>query len=45
MDVNTLRTVIEVLAFIAFLGIVAWAYSAGRREDFHQAARLPFDHE
>jgi len=45
MELNTLRTAIEVIAFIAFLGIVAWAYSGRRREDFRQAARLPFDHE
>ena len=45
MDVNTLRMVVEVLAFIAFLGIVAWAYSGDRRDDFSQAARLPLDHE
>jgi len=45
MDINTVRTVIEVLAFAAFLGIVAWAWSARRREDFEQAARLPLDEE
>jgi cytochrome c oxidase cbb3-type subunit IV len=45
MDVNTLRTVIEVLSFIGFVGIVAWAYSARRRKDFDSAAAIPFDHE
>ena len=45
MDLNTLRTVIEVLAFITFLGIVAWAYSRRRRADFERAASIPFDHE
>jgi cytochrome c oxidase cbb3-type subunit IV len=45
MDLNTVRTVIEVLAFVAFLGIVAWAYSSRRRRDFDAAAALPFDHE
>ena len=45
MDLNTIRTVVEVLAFIAFLGIVAWAYSRNRRADFERAASIPFDHE
>ena len=45
MDLNTLRTLVEVLCFVAFLGIVAWAYSARRRKDFDQAASIPFDHE
>lgn len=42
MDVNDLRTVMLVLAFIAFAGIVAWAYSRRRKRDFEEAARLPF---
>ena len=31
-----------VLAFIAFLGIVAWAYGSGRRQAFDEAANAPF---
>ena len=31
-----------VLAFVAFLGIVAWAYSSGRRRAFDEAANAPF---
>lgn len=45
MDIDTIRTVIEVLAFLAFLGIVAWAYSARSRKGFDRAASIPFDHE
>jgi len=45
MDVNTLRTIIEVACFVIFLGIVAWAYSSRREADFRQAERLPLDHE
>ena len=45
MDLNTFRTVVEVVAFAAFIAIVAWAYSARRRDDFHKAAEIPFDHE
>ena len=31
-----------VLAFVAFLGIVAWAYGSGRRQAFDEAANAPF---
>ena len=31
-----------VLAFLAFLGIVAWAYSKRRRQAFDAAANAPF---
>lgn len=45
MDLNALRTVVEVIAFTTFLAIVAWAYSRRRRGDFERAASIPFDHE
>ena len=31
-----------VLSFVAFLGIVAWAWSGRRREAFEDAANAPF---
>jgi cytochrome c oxidase cbb3-type subunit 4 len=31
-----------VLSFVLFLGIVAWAYSRGRRKAFDEAANAPF---
>jgi cytochrome c oxidase cbb3-type subunit 4 len=31
-----------VLTFVAFLGIVAWAYSRGRKKAFEEAANAPF---
>lgn len=43
MELNTLRIVIELATFTAFVAIVAWAWSARRNEDFEHAARLPFD--
>ena len=43
MDMNTLRIIVEVATFAAFIGIVAWAWSGRRVADFHTAARLPFD--
>lgn len=42
MDINYLRMVMTVLAFIAFIGIVAWAYSRERKGEFDDAAGLPF---
>jgi len=45
MDINTLRSIVTVLAFTAFIGIVLWAYSDRSKAAFEQAARLPFDEE
>ena len=43
MDLTTIRTTIELVAFVAFCGILVWAFSSRRREDFDRAAHLPFD--
>ena len=43
MDINDLRSLFTVLAFIAFLGIVWWAYSDRRKQTYEEAARLPLD--
>jgi cytochrome c oxidase cbb3-type subunit IV len=45
MDLNDVRAAVTVASFIAFLGLVAWAWSRSRRDGFDQAARLPFDDE
>jgi len=45
MDINTLRSVITVVAFAAFIGIVVWAYSGKNKAAFDEAARLPFDED
>ncbi len=45
MDIDTLRSVYTVVAFLTFLGIVVWAYSSARRARFEEAERLPFDEE
>jgi cytochrome c oxidase cbb3-type subunit 4 len=31
-----------VMAFVAFIGIVAWAFSSRRRQAFEEAANAPF---
>lgn len=43
MDVDGLRLATTVVLFIAFLGIVAWAWSKRRERAFDEAARLPFE--
>ncbi|AOS79682.1 Cbb3-type cytochrome oxidase component [Hydrogenophaga intermedia] len=45
MDINTLRSVVTVISLLAFVGIVAWAWSRRNRERFDEAARLPFQDE
>ncbi len=42
MDINDLRSLFTVLAFVAFIGIVVWAYSGRRKKAFDEAAMLPF---
>jgi cytochrome c oxidase cbb3-type subunit 4 len=42
MDLNDLRSLITVLSFATFIGIVWWAYSGKRKQSFDEAALLPF---
>ena len=42
MDINDFRAAITLLAFVAFLGIVFWAYHNKSRRGFDEAAQLPF---
>ncbi len=42
-DVNTLRSLVTVVGFVTFIGIVVWAYSRRNAADFEEAGRLPFD--
>lgn len=43
MDINVLRTIVTVVLFVAFIGIVWWAYAPARRARFERDAMLPFD--
>jgi cytochrome c oxidase cbb3-type subunit 4 len=40
--VGILGSITTVVAFVAFLAIVAWAYSARRKASFEAAANAPF---
>ncbi len=42
MDINTLRAIVTVVGLSVFVGIVAWAWSRRRRDQFEEAAMLPF---
>jgi cytochrome c oxidase cbb3-type subunit 4 len=43
MDINDLRSIITVLVFITFIGIVWWAYSDRRKQAYDEAARSVLD--
>ncbi len=45
MDINDIRSVLTVIMFVTFLGIVFWAYSGRRKREFDEAAQLPFDED
>lgn len=42
MSINTLRVIVTLLAFAAFIGIVIWACSRRNKKRFAEAAQLPF---
>jgi cytochrome c oxidase cbb3-type subunit IV len=39
------QSVLTVVMFVVFLGIVAWAWSGARKKAFAAAAQLPFVEE
>lgn len=43
MDINDLRSLFTVLSFLAFVGIVWWAYSSRRKDAYEAAARIPLE--
>jgi cytochrome c oxidase cbb3-type subunit IV len=43
MDINDTRTLVTLVSFAAFVGIVVWALSSRRSQRFHEAARAPVD--
>jgi cytochrome c oxidase cbb3-type subunit IV len=43
MNIESIAGIVTtVVSFVAFLGIVAWAWSGRRREAFEEAANAPF---
>ena len=45
MDINDIRAALTVASFLAFVGIVVWAYSAGSKQRFDRAARSVLEEE
>lgn len=45
MDINDVRGLGTVFALIAFLGIIAWAYSSSRKTRFEDDADMIFKDE
>jgi len=45
MEINTLRSIATVVSLITFIGIVWWAWSKRRSDDFKEAANLPFEQD
>ena len=45
MDMNLIRVVVTVASFLAFVSIVAWAFTPRARKGFEEAARLPFEED
>jgi cytochrome c oxidase cbb3-type subunit 4 len=45
MDLNLLRTIVTVVSFVVFVGIIFWALSRRNKERFDEAARLPFEQD
>jgi cytochrome c oxidase cbb3-type subunit IV len=43
MDMSLIRTIVTVVSFITFLGIIVWAYSGKRKEAFDVAARMALE--
>lgn len=41
MDLGTLRGLVTLALLLAFVGLVAWAWSSRRKADFDEAAQLP----
>lgn len=45
MDIGTVRGLVTLALMLAFIAIVAWAYSKRRKADFDAAARLPLEND
>ncbi len=45
MSAVFVQTVWTVIAFVFFVGIIAWAWSGKRKKDFDEASRLPLEED
>lgn len=42
MDINDLRGISTAFLLFAFIALVIWAYSSKQKQEFDEAANLPF---
>jgi cytochrome c oxidase cbb3-type subunit IV len=42
VDLSDLRIIVTTMSFIAFMGVVFWAYNGKQKKRFDDAANLPF---
>ena len=45
MELNDLRAAITLISFLCFIGIVIWAYSSKRKNQFDSASRSILEDE
>jgi cbb3-type cytochrome oxidase subunit 3 len=45
MDLNTIRSAITLIGFIAFIGIVWWVFAPRNRAALRAASLIPFESE
>ena len=45
MDLNDARILMTLIALVTFIGIVVWAYSGDRKQNFDKAARMALEDE
>ena len=45
MDINVLRSMVTLAAFVAFLGVLVWVFLPSRQKEFDDAAQMPFRSE
>ena len=43
MDIGTVRGLITLALFVAFVALVIWAYSKRRKAEFDELARMPLE--
>ncbi|MFZ1910382.1 MAG: cbb3-type cytochrome c oxidase subunit 3 [Burkholderiales bacterium] len=45
MDLNDFRSLVTVVTFVFFLGVVWWAYAPSRKGRFERDGMLPFEED
>jgi cytochrome c oxidase cbb3-type subunit 4 len=45
MDVSIVQSVWTLVVLVLFVGIVIWAWSGKRKQEFDEAANIPFDED